>query len=614
MDISETKNTKAVLRKEMKERLKGLSEGGKRELDKALCRRLLSLPEFSAPCTVYAYASLSWEPDTWEILKALLSRGFRLALPRVEGREMRFYFVPDLKELSQSSMKIWEPKADAVPADDPEALVLVPGMAFSREGARLGKGGGFYDRFLAAEPDHKTIALAYGFQLMEQIPTGVYDRPVDQIVTENERIFPRDGEKKEELAMLLKEMGQRAKEASYFLGSMGMELKNQGLAAAADELIRRQEEILKANEADIARAKEKGMAPGLVDRLTLTPERIQGIVEGIQQVIGLEDPIGEVLSMKKRPNGLLIGQKRVPLGVIGMIYEARPNVTADAFALCFKTGNAVILRGGSDAAESNRAIVAAIRAGLASLNIPEDAVQLLDDPSRETAREFMRLNEYLNVLIPRGGAGLIRSVLENSTVPVIETGTGNCHIYVDESADLNMALEILFNAKTQRIGVCNACESLLVHRSVAKEFLPMAKKRLDEKQVEIRADEASRAIVPAFMEASEEDWGTEYLDYILSCKIVDSVDEAIAHINRYSTGHSEAIITSSYENAQKFLDQVDSAAVYVNASTRFTDGFEFGFGAEIGISTQKLHARGPMGLLALTSTKYIIYGSGQIRK
>ncbi len=614
MDISETKNIKAVLRKEMKERLKGLSEGRKRELDEVLCRRLLSLPELSAPCTVYAYASLSWEPDTWEILRALLSRGFRLALPRVEGREMRFYFVPDLKELSQSFMKIWEPKADAIPADDPEALVLVPGMAFSREGARLGKGGGFYDRFLAAEPDHKTIALAYGFQLMEQIPTGVYDRPVDQIVTENERIFPRDGEKKEELAMLLKEMGQRAKEASYFLGSMGMELKNQGLAAAADELIRRQEEILKANEADIARAKEKGMAPGLVDRLTLTPERIQGIVEGIQQVIGLEDPIGEVLSMKKRPNGLLIGQKRVPLGVIGMIYEARPNVTADAFALCFKTGNAVILRGGSDAAESNRAIVAAIRAGLASLNIPEDAVQLLDDPSRETAREFMRLNEYLNVLIPRGGAGLIRSVLENSTVPVIETGTGNCHIYVDESADLNMALEILFNAKTQRIGVCNACESLLVHRSVAKEFLPMAKKRLDEKQVEIRADEASRAIVPAFMEASEEDWGTEYLDYILSCKIVDSVDEAIAHINRYSTGHSEAIITSSYENAQKFLDQVDSAAVYVNASTRFTDGFEFGFGAEIGISTQKLHARGPMGLLALTSTKYIIYGSGQIRK
>ena len=614
MDISETKNIKAVLRKEMKERLKGLPEGRKRELDEALCRQLLSLPEFSAPRTVYAYASLSWEPDTWEILRALLSRGFRLALPRVEGREMRFYFVPDLKELSQSSMKIWEPKADAVPADDSEALVLVPGMAFSREGARLGKGGGFYDRFLAAEPDHKTIALAYGFQLMEQIPTGVYDRPVDQIVTENERIFPRDGEKKEELAMLLKEMGQRAKEASYFLGSMGMELKNQGLAAAADELIRRQEEILKANEADIARAKEKGMAPGLVDRLTLTPERIQGIVEGIQQVVGLEDPIGEVLSMKKRPNGLLIGQKRVPLGVIGMIYEARPNVTADAFALCFKTGNAVILRGGSDAAESNRAIVAAIRAGLASLNIPEDAVQLLDDPSRETAREFMRLNEYLNVLIPRGGAGLIRSVLENSTVPVIETGTGNCHIYVDESADLNMALEILFNAKTQRIGVCNACESLLVHRSVAKEFLPMAKKRLDEKQVEIRADEASRAIVPAFMEASEEDWGTEYLDYILSCKIVDSVDEAIAHINRYSTGHSEAIITSSYENAQKFLDQVDSAAVYVNASTRFTDGFEFGFGAEIGISTQKLHARGPMGLLALTSTKYIIYGSGQIRK
>ena len=351
-----------------------------------------------------------------------------------------------------------------------------------------------------------------------------------------------------------------------------------------------------------------------MDRLTLTPERIQGIVEGIQQVIGLEDPIGEVLSMKKRPNGLLIGQKRVPLGVIGMIYEARPNVTADAFALCFKTGNAVILRGGKRRGGIQPRHCGRDPRRTCFFKYPGGRGSASDDPSRETAREFMRLNEYLNVLIPRGGAGLIRSVLENSTVPVIETGTGNCHIYVDESADLNMALEILFNAKTQRIGVCNACESLLVHRSVAKEFLPMAKKRLDEKQVEIRADEASRAIVPSFMEASEEDWGTEYLDYILSCKIVDSVDEAIAHINRYSTGHSEAIITSSYENAQKFLDQVDSAAVYVNASTRFTDGFEFGFGAEIGISTQKLHARGPMGLLALTSTKYIIYGSGQIRK
>ena len=413
--------------------------------------------------------------------------------------------------------------------------------------------------------------------------------------------------------MELKEMGKRAKEASYFLGSMETDLKNQGLLAAAEEILKHREDILKANEADVILAKEKGMSPALVDRLQLTDKRIDDIIEGIRQVAGLEDPIGEVLSMKRRPNGLLIGQKRVPMGVIGMIYEARPNVTADAFALCFKTGNAVILRGGSDAAQSNQAIVTAIRSGLSSLNIPEDAVQLLEDSSRETAREFMRLKDYLDLLIPRGGAGLIRTVVENSTVPVIETGTGNCHVYVDETADLSMALDIIFNAKTQRIGVCNACESTLVHRKVAETFLPMMKKRLDEKQVEIRADEDSRKIVPEFTPATEEDWGTEYLDYILSCKLVDSVDEAIAHINRYSTGHSEAIVTSSYENAQKFLDRVDSAAVYVNASTRFTDGFEFGFGAEIGISTQKLHARGPMGLEALTSYKYIIYGNGQIR-
>lgn len=414
--------------------------------------------------------------------------------------------------------------------------------------------------------------------------------------------------------MDLKEIGQRAKDASYILGTMDSQRKNEGLRAAASELSGRREEILRANEEDLRLAREKGMAQGLLDRLLLTPERIEGIVTGMAQVMDLEDPIGQVLSMKKRPNGLLIGQKRVPLGVVGIIYEARPNVTADAFALCFKTGNAVILRGGSDAINSNRAMVSCIRDGLKKCGIPEDSVQLITDTSRETATGFMRLNGYLDVLIPRGGAGLIRSVVENSTVPVIETGTGNCHVYVDESADLDMALDIVFNAKTQRIGVCNACESLLVHRAVAERFLPRLKEKLEEKQVEIRGDEASRAVVPEFAAASEEDWGKEYLDYILSCKIVDSVDEAIRHINRYNTGHSETIVTGSYENAQRFLDQVDAAAVYVNASTRFTDGFEFGFGAEIGISTQKLHARGPMGLLALTSTKYIIYGNGQIRK
>lgn len=409
-------------------------------------------------------------------------------------------------------------------------------------------------------------------------------------------------------------IGQKAKEASFLLGKMGSEEKNNGLLAAAQAILDHQDEILTANAKDIEAAKAKGMAQGLIDRLLLTSARIDGIVEGMRQVVGLEDPIGEVISMKQRPNGLMVGQKRVPMGVIGIIYEARPNVTADAFALCFKTGNAVILRGGSDAIHSNQAIVDAIRYGLAECGITEDAIQLLSDTSRETATEFMRMNQYLDVLIPRGGAGLIRSVVENSTVPVIETGTGNCHIYVDESADFNMALDIIFNAKTQRIGVCNACESTLVHRNIAKDFLPLMKKRLDEKQVEIRADEEACAIVPDFKAATEEDWGTEYLDYILSCKLVDSVDEAIAHINKYNTGHSEAIITSNYDNAQKFLNEVDAAAVYVNASTRFTDGFEFGFGAEIGISTQKLHARGPMGLLALTSTKYIIYGNGQIRK
>ncbi len=327
----------------------------------------------------------------------------------------------------------------------------------------------------------------------------------------------------------------------------------------------------------------------------------------------LDDPVGEVLSMKQRPNGLMIGQKRVPLGVIGIIYEARPNVTADAFGLCFKTGNAVILKGGSDALSSNQAVVACLKRGLSAAGLPEDAVQLITSTDRETTQALMKMNQYVDVLIPRGGAGLIKAVVENSTIPVIETGTGNCHIYVDETADFSMALDIIFNAKTQRIGVCNACESLVVHQSIAGEFLPLLKKRLEEKQVEIRGDERACQIEPEFTKAQEDDWGREYLDYILSCKIVDSLDEAIEHINRYNTKHSEAIITKDYANAQRFLAEIDAAAVYVNASTRFTDGEEFGFGAEIGISTQKLHARGPMGLKELTTTKYIIYGNGQVR-
>ena len=413
--------------------------------------------------------------------------------------------------------------------------------------------------------------------------------------------------------MKLEEIGSRAKEVSRVLNNLGSTPKNEGLKAVAQALLDGKDKILEANQKDVQAALAKGMNPGLVDRLSLNDARIQAMAEGLLQVASLDDPVGEVISMKPRPNGLLIGQKRVPLGVIGMIYEARPNVTADAFGLCFKSGNAVILKGGSDAMESNKAIVVQIREGLKSAGLPEDAVQLIESTDREVTRQFMRLNDYLDVLIPRGSAGLIRSVVENSTVPVIETGTGNCHIFVDESADLDMALNIIFNAKTQRIGVCNACESLVVHRAVAEEFLPLLKARLDEKQVEIRADQEACAMVDGFVPAAEEDWGTEYLDYILSLKLVDSIDEAIAHINRYNTKHSEAIITSDYANAQRFLNEIDAAAVYVNASTRFTDGFEFGFGAEIGISTQKLHARGPMGLKELTTTKYIIYGNGQVR-
>ena len=389
--------------------------------------------------------------------------------------------------------------------------------------------------------------------------------------------------------------------------------KNEVLLAVADKLVKDAQTLINANRLDVETGKRNHMPEGLIDRLLLTESRIEGMAEGLRQVAALDDPVGEVTGMKKRPNGLLIGQKRVPLGVIGIIYEARPNVTADAFALCFKTGNVVILKGGSDAIHSNEAIVNCIRETLNEQGVTEDAIQLISDTSRETAAEFMKMNQYVDVLIPRGGRGLIKAVVEQSTIPVIETGTGNCHIYVDETADLEMAADIIMNAKTQRVGVCNACESVLVHKDVKDALLPVLAKRLQEKHVEIRADEAAYALIPGAVHATEEDWGKEYLDYILSIKVVSSVEEAIAHINKYNTKHSEAIITNNYEHAQKFLDEVDAAAVYVNASTRFTDGFEFGFGAEIGISTQKLHARGPMGLLALTTTKYIIYGNGQVR-
>ena len=413
--------------------------------------------------------------------------------------------------------------------------------------------------------------------------------------------------------MTLEQIGQKAKEAEPLLRVMNGEKKNQVLLRAAEYLVKDTEFILSANETDMENGRERGMKEGLLDRRKLTKERIEGMAEGLRQIAALPDPIGGVISEWTPENGLDIRKVRVPLGVIGIIYEARPNVTADAFGLCFKTGNPVVLRGGSDAVHSNLAIVEVLQKALTDCGCPASAIQLLEDTSRETAAAFMKLNRYIDVLIPRGSAGLIATVVNNSTIPVIETGSGNCHIYVDEDADLQMAADIVYNAKTQRIGVCNACESLVVHRKVKDAFLPMLARKLSEKQVELRGDEAAREAVPSMKEASAEDWGTEYLDYILSVKTVDSLDEAIAHINRYNTGHSEAIITENKEHAEKFLQEVDAAAVYVNASTRFTDGFEFGFGAEIGISTQKLHARGPMGLEALTSYKYEIYGNGQVR-
>lgn len=401
------------------------------------------------------------------------------------------------------------------------------------------------------------------------------------------------------------------------IGRLTTEEKNKVLHAAADLLINREASILEANALDIANAMKKGMATGMIDRLRLTSERIADMADGLRQVAELKDPVGEVLSTVTRPNGMEVSRRRVPLGVVGMIYESRPNVTCDAFGLCFKTGNCVILKGGSDAICSNKAIVAVLREALQSQGLPEDACALIEDTNRETTLAFMKMKAYVDVLIPRGGSGLIQNVVNNATIPVIETGVGNCHVYVDKDADLDMAVNVVYNAKTQRISVCNACESLLVHEDIAETFLPLLQKKLAEKNVELRADETCLAYLDKTdgkaVAATEEDWGKEYLDYILSIKSVSGVEEAICHINKYNTAHSESIITTNANTAEQFLNEVDASCVYWNVSTRFSDGNEFGFGAEIGISTQKLHARGPMGLEALTSYKYVIRGNGQVR-
>ena len=412
----------------------------------------------------------------------------------------------------------------------------------------------------------------------------------------------------------LLEMAKLAKQSSVLLATLPTPIKNKVLYKSAEALLEGMDKILQANQKDVEAAKAAGIKGAFIDRLTLTKERIVSMADGLKQVASFNDPVGEVTFMKTLDNGLIIGQKRVPMGVIGIIFEARPNVTADAFGLCLKSGNAVILRGGKEAITSNKMIVELFQQTLEKEGLPKECVQIVKDTNRETANEMMRLNGYLDVLIPRGGAGLIKNVVENSTVPVIQTGIGNCHVYVDESADLQKAARIVINAKTQRPGVCNACESLLVHKNIAEKFMPEIGKALQSKNVEIRGDKTTMDLVEGAVAATEQDWATEYEDYIISAKVVENIDEAIAHIRKYTTGHSEAIVTENYTNAQRFLNEIDAAAVYVNASTRFTDGGQFGFGAEIGISTQKLHARGPMGLKELTTTKYIIYGNGQIRE
>lgn len=409
------------------------------------------------------------------------------------------------------------------------------------------------------------------------------------------------------------EIGEAALVAKKVLNKLSTAEKNKLLCDAAEALRENADAVIAANDVDIENAKANGIKPSIIDRLTLNKKRILDMADGLEQVADLPDPIGVFSDMKTLPNGLKIGRKSVPMGVIGIIYEARPNVTSDAFGLCLKAGSAAILRGGKEAINSNMSIINIFKNAIAKNNYDTNIVQLIEDTSHETAEQLMKMNDYLDLLIPRGGAGLINAVVKNSTVPVIQTGVGNCHIYIDSAADLKKGIDIIVNAKAQRPGVCNAAETMLVHKKVAKKFLPDAIAALREHNVEIRGDKAVAEIVPDVKPATEEDWATEYLDYILAVRVVNSLDEAIDHISKYSTGHSECIVSENYTNVNRFLDEVDAAAVYANASTRFTDGNEFGFGAEIGISTQKLHARGPMGLKELTTTKFIILGNGNIR-
>lgn len=564
---------------------------------------------------IFAYASYNHETDTRAFIRECLEKKIRVALPRVgkDGCSMEFCYIESMEDVESGYRGIPEPsdrcrRAEEV-SDSENRVILVPGVGFDKTGNRVGYGKGFYDRYLAGHSFRKKIGIAFGFQIFEEVESGADDIRMDVVVTEKEIYGKRERNRME----LLEQMGKKAGIAKQEMIKLNTNDKNRALQAAASALVEASAEIIRANHEDVENGRKNGMKESIIDRLVLTEERIKGMAEGILNVASLEDPVGEVTGMSKRPNGMVIGKRRVPLGVIGIIYEARPNVTSDAFALCFKSGNVAILKGGSDAIHSNLVIVKVLRKALEESGINPDCVQLIASTDRAVTTEFMKMNQYIDLLIPRGSAGLIRATLENSTIPVIETGTGNCHVYVDDSADFDMAVQIIVNAKTQRIGVCNACESLVVHRDILPEFLPVVVKALKEKGVEIRGDEECLKVCPELKRATEEDFYTEYLDYIISVKTVGSIDEAVAHINEHNTKHSECIVTKDYNHANQFLDEVDAACVYVNASTRFTDGNEFGFGAEIGISTQKLHARGPMGLRELTTYKYIIYGDGQIR-
>lgn len=596
---------KKMTRNTIKEMRLALKKEEVMECSKACVSKVLQFPELIEAKTVCVYMPTGNEIDTTEIIRYCKENGKRLAAPRVNGDTMEFYYFTDETDMEQGAYDIWEPTGTEA-VEDEESLVIMPGVAFDLSCNRIGYGKGYYDRYLSAHPHMKKVALAYDFQIVGRIKREVHDVRPDVVVTES-RVIMKPKE------FNLEEVCRNAKQAARTLNLLDTAKKNACLLKVSKALEEQQELILKANARDIANARKNGMAEALIDRLSLNEQRMHGIIEGVIQVVSLTDPVGTVISRFDRPNGLHIEQVRVPFGVIGIIYESRPNVTVDAFSLCFKTGNAVVLRGGSDAIYTNQALVTVIRKALKSMNVDENAICLIEDTSREVAARFMKMKQYIDVLIPRGGAGLIQTVVEQSTIPVIETGTGNCHIYIDRYADVQKAVPIVHNAKLQRLGVCNACESLVIHEKIADKVIPLLVEDLQKEGCEIRGDERVQAISAKVKAATEEDYGREYLAKIISVKIVKSVYEAIDHINRYSTGHSEAIITENEEAAKAFTEGIDSACVYVNASTRFTDGFEFGFGAEIGISTQKLHARGPMGLLALTSSKYIIHGNGQIR-